>query len=371
MKRLAIITLSLLFILPSGFSFADVTKTACTSSFGKTEKQAKEELLVIAKRSAIGELFGEYIKSLSVVKDFSLQSDNIKSQSVGFVRVKGNPIYYQGKNLGEICVKINAYAKSEDFDKFKPKKLFKEVCIREGSIETIKKRAEEKAKLEALTDYDQSLKKYPTEQILPLLHEIKFLEEGFVKSIYCVKVSGTVYPIEIAELTTERFEPVIAKKEKEIEVIRPEKPGPIKPEEKPYVALQKVEANNFTFELKKCKRSGTNVTCDLLIINNNDEDIRVYIIGSHAAYGYSRIIDDLGNEYKANLAQIGKIKKRSRVSTTFVQGVPTKTVLYFEGVSSKPKKLSLLEVECSIGDSIIHRQNKNFRAQFRNIPLLK
>jgi len=138
------------------------------------------------------------------------------------------------------------------------------------------------------------------------------------------------------------------------------------PPEKPYIAMKKVEANNFTFELEKCKRSGTNVTCDLLITNNNDEDIEVNIIGSHAAYGYSRIIDDLGNEYKANLAKIGKNKNDSRVSTCFVQGVPTRAVLYFEGVSSELKYLSLLEVECA---TVINL--KHFRAQLRNVQLSK
>jgi len=33
--------------------------------------------------------------------------------------------------------------------------------------------------------------------------------------------------------------------------------------------MQKVETKSFTFELKECKRSGTTLTCDLLITNND------------------------------------------------------------------------------------------------------
>ena len=107
--------------------------------------------------------------------------------------------------MGEVCVKIDAYAKTEDFEKFKPKQLSKKTCLMEGDVKTIKVKAQEKAKLEILVDYDQSLKKYPPEKILPLLHEVKYSEGGFVPGtqVYCVRVAGTIYPIEIVSIKEE------------------------------------------------------------------------------------------------------------------------------------------------------------------------
>ena len=100
---------------------------------------------------------------------------------------------------------IDAYAKSEDFDKFKPKTLTKKVCVTEGDVKTIKKRAEEEAKLEALTDYDPMLINYSAERILPLLREVKYSEGAFVPgtATYCVEVSGIVYPFEFMALSKE------------------------------------------------------------------------------------------------------------------------------------------------------------------------
>ena len=216
MKKL----LTLLFVLSLSFTsvtFAQETiqKTYCMSSIGYKSDidDLKKELLNNAKRDAVNELFGELIKSFTKVENFKLTEDKIRASSAGFVRIKGNPAYCQGKNLGELCVKIEAYAKDEDFEKFKPKILTKKSCIAEGDVKTIKGRTEEKAKLEALIDYDQTLQKYPPKHILPLLHEIKFLESDFISStsVYCVKVRGLAYPIEIAALT-EASEPVIAKK---------------------------------------------------------------------------------------------------------------------------------------------------------------
>jgi len=165
----------------------------------------KKELLYNAKRGAVNEIFGEFITSFTKVEQFTLIEDKIRASSAGLIRIKGDPVYYQGENLGEVCVKIDAYAKKEDFEKFKPKQLSKKTCLMEGDVKTIKGKAQEKAKLEILVDYDQSLKKYPLEKVLPLLHEVKYSEGGFVPDtqVYCVRATGTIYPIEIVSIKGE------------------------------------------------------------------------------------------------------------------------------------------------------------------------
>jgi len=180
-----------------------VTKTECISAINKsTMHKAKDDVFTKAKKSAVSEIFGEYIKSNVKVENSILTNDTIISSSIGFIRIQGNPLYYQGKNLGEICVKINAFAGKEDFDKFLPKAIAKKTCIAEGDIKTIKKRAEEKAIIDALTDYNHSLSKLSKANLLPLMHEVTYSEEGFYgnNSVFCLKLEGVIYPIEIKSL---------------------------------------------------------------------------------------------------------------------------------------------------------------------------
>ncbi|MCP4105400.1 MAG: hypothetical protein GY749_07675 [Desulfobacteraceae bacterium] len=62
----------------------------------------------------------------------------------------------------------------------------------------LKEFAREQAIISALTDYDRKLKNH-NEELVTLLHQIKYLETGFVPETetYCVKLEGVVYPIEL------------------------------------------------------------------------------------------------------------------------------------------------------------------------------
>ncbi len=144
----------------------------------------------------------------------------------------------------------------------------------------------------------------------------------------------------------------------------PEKPKPEEPlPEKPSVELPKVEANNFIFELKECKMSGTNITCKLLITNNDqDRKLRIDGGGSFGTGGRSRIFDDSGNEYVAGSARLGR-KTGSSAMTELVSGVTTKGSVSFERVSPQAKMLAVLELRCADGG--------RFKVQFRNVPLSK
>jgi len=203
--------ISLLLVLlwfGSGAYAQEITKTYCASSVGYKGSidTLKKELLVHAKNEAVGELFGELINSITKVEEGVLTEDKIRAISTGFLRIKGDPTYYQGENLGEICVKITAYAKDEDFESFKPRKLTHKACVMKGDVATIEKKAEEKAVLEALNNFNGKLKEYPIEQVLPFLHEITFSEGGFVPGtpVYCVRASGVIFPVEILGFTQKK-----------------------------------------------------------------------------------------------------------------------------------------------------------------------
>ena len=180
-----------------------VTKSVCLSTLGKEEQALKQQLLSLAKRHAVAELFGERITSLSEVRNFTLTRDEIESQSSGFVRIEGDPEYY-GQGFGEGCVRIRAYVTAEDLARFEPQRISKKACEAEGEIRTIQKRTETKAKLEALLDYHAGLRDQPTERLLRLLHRVTYDERGFIPntSYYCVKATGIVYPLEIESLVS-------------------------------------------------------------------------------------------------------------------------------------------------------------------------
>jgi TolB-like protein len=122
--------------------------------------------------------------------------------------------------------------------------------------------------------------------------------------------------------------------------------------------VQKVEAENFTFELKEVKVTGGALTFEI-IVTNNDQDRDLYIYRRD-----SRIFDESGNEFSADQIQLGNRDSGGiYVKSLLVSGIPTKAKLSFPKVSEKAARLSLLELNCSA--------KEKFRVQFRDIPIPK
>ena len=181
-----------------------VTKEVCLTSFGmnwKTSEEAKTHLTTLAKREAVGELFGEVIRSISEVKDFVLTRDDIQAFSSGFIRVEGIPEFYNGKGFGELCVKINAYVTNEDIARFQPREVRRKVCIADPrlTIGEVRQTAERQARIQAVRDFEPRLEKVRDDIVLGLIHESRTESAGFISETetYCVMASGVVYPIEL------------------------------------------------------------------------------------------------------------------------------------------------------------------------------
>ncbi len=130
----------------------------------------------------------------------------------------------------------------------------------------------------------------------------------------------------------------------------------------------KVETNGFTFELVAVKRSGSNLTVEVLATNDdeNDRTLRLWVEGT-------RFLDEGGNEYGVSVkkTQLGNRSpstndsgnwKYSAIKNLLVSGVPIKAILGFENVSGKASRITLLEMNCDSGDN-------KFRAQLRDIPI--
>lgn len=119
---------------------------------------------------------------------------------------------------------------------------------------------------------------------------------------------------------------------------------------------QKVEAQFFTFDLHRCRLSGTTVACDLTI-TNNDKDRSVAI-----CYG-GVMFDETGNEYKMYSAQLANDEGRA-ARAFLISGVPTRAKVTFEKVSPNASRITLMSLRiCGV------QGGADFQLQYRNISL--
>ncbi len=111
--------LLLLFLTMTSSLMADRSVSAWASvnrenHANKSMESLRITLIERAKLDAASKLFGDFIKSQTIIKNGSLIKDLILAKRGGIVHIKGNPIFSNGENLGELQVKINAYATDKD-----------------------------------------------------------------------------------------------------------------------------------------------------------------------------------------------------------------------------------------------------------------
>jgi hypothetical protein len=123
-----------------------------------------------------------------------------------------------------------------------------------------------------------------------------------------------------------------------------------------------VKSNFFAFELQECRRSGSTVSCNL-VITNEDKD-RYFNISEYQTLMY----DDLGKESEPRSITVAGKTGYNRISL-LVSGVPTKAAVRFEGVSPEARSISLLTINCSAPKTSNGMGGDQFKIQFRNILL--
>ena len=130
--------------------------------------------------------------------------------------------------------------------------------------------------------------------------------------------------------------------------------------------VQKVETNDFVFELQGCNLSGQTVTC-YLVITNKAGDRNLGLSKSD-----SRMFDDFGKEYHPREAQIGDTDKENYLPW-LINDIPVKSFISFDGVSPRASKISLLNIVTikAVNIAGIDITKKDFNVQFRNIPITK
>ena len=142
-------------------------------------------------------------------------------------------------------------------------------------------------------------------------------------------------------------------KDKEVlalmKVVSPERKSQIGSGDSQNQELTKVVADDFTFELSGCRRSGNNVTCEFAVINNASEDRLLQLFGDnyHISTKSSRLIDANGNEYYPTGSRLGSAVGDTRqlwVRLSLVPQVPTRASLRFEGISAGVSSITLLRI---------------------------
>lgn len=203
----------------------ETTKISCIQQSNypnKTLDQQKQILIKQSKFEALGELYGHLLYSKSDIKNGNLTDETIKQRAIGNIRIKGNPSFYNGSNLGEICSNITAYITKKDIEKFKPKKVkLNNFCYNNPSTPTnqIKEKANYQAYKQSLVKYKPSLKNISDESSTKLIHGFEKSNEkfDFNTGVYCFDAVSTILPYELELFNTNKqYKNQIQEKEKKV-----------------------------------------------------------------------------------------------------------------------------------------------------------
>ena len=182
----------------------ETSKTSCIQQSlypNKTLDQQKKILIEKAKQESLEELYGTLISSSIDIENGKMKRDQIRSRAVGAVRVSGNPSFYNGKNLGEICTDVKVYITQKDLEKYSPKKVsLTHYCFNDPSVamKDIKKEAKYGAYKEIISQYKPSMK-ITGKEAEKFIHGFTISNDqfDFDTASYCFNAVGTILPYEL------------------------------------------------------------------------------------------------------------------------------------------------------------------------------
>lgn len=203
--KLIYIILLLLSTLFADNIYKTTTKNSCIQQSvhcGKSLAQQKKLLIEQAKQESLEELYGTLIFSKTDLKNGKITNNEVRSRAVGSVRVQGDPKFYNGKNLGEICTEVKSYITYKDIKKYTPKEVkLKRFCYNNpnAKIADIKTNANYDAYKKVITQYKPTLKNISNQNAAKLIHGFKKSNEdlsNIAMGLYCFDAVATVLPYE-------------------------------------------------------------------------------------------------------------------------------------------------------------------------------
>ena len=191
--------LILCFILGSSL-FADkvVSKSVTINQLlypNKTYVELKEIALQKAKLEAAKEIFGEFLLSETVMLNGQIINDIVKEKSGGVIHIKGEPLYENTKQTGELKVSITAYATDEELSYVSPHVIsMKDFTYSNDSIpiKELKMRAEDAFIVAAIATKKPSIKNADVAQARKLALSVKITQFKFDEKTFTYTLSGDV-----------------------------------------------------------------------------------------------------------------------------------------------------------------------------------
>ena len=166
------------------------------------QDQLKMILMEQVKREAVEELFGTTLKSDTMIVDGKLVSDKVKQVAIGSVRIKGEPIFYNGKNFGEVCTKAEAYVTEADFAKYQPQVVkIQNFCYNSPNtpLNLLKSEAEFAAYKKAIAKFKPEMKNIANEQAASYMHGFEKSNEklDMQTGVLCMDFWAKLFPYEL------------------------------------------------------------------------------------------------------------------------------------------------------------------------------
>jgi TolB-like protein len=126
-------------------------------------------------------------------------------------------------------------------------------------------------------------------------------------------------------------------------------------------SLQKTVAG-ISFQLLGCKAADGGVSCDLILTNVGQEDIR-FFLNLRNGDSSSVLIDDQSNEYRSSGGSLGLLSTDDRwaLENTLVPGISLKASVRFAGIPDTVSGIRLLRISAANG----------VKADFRDLPLTR
>jgi len=149
-----------------------VTKTSFINQANYANKSMDEIKLILLKKVKIdiaSEIFGDFIKSETDIENGKMIRNLIISEKNGLVRVKGEPLYANGENFGDIQVTLTAYATDKDIKNMSIQKIDVTKFVYTNpkmALKDIKRAAEDAFLVYALSSKKPTLQNNPNKKEL-------------------------------------------------------------------------------------------------------------------------------------------------------------------------------------------------------------
>jgi len=192
------------------------TKKACIlqSEYpNKNQNQLKKILVDKIKANSVEELYGTMIYNSTILKNGKITDNETRSKIVGTVRIKGNPIFFNGDNFGEICAEVTTYITPKDIQKFTPKTIkFNDICMVDDkvSLNNLKQKVKNKAYKNIVTSYNLKLQNISANKAKSLIHKFIIKNEKFDVNTgaYCISGKATILPYELEMIDSKNIKEV-------------------------------------------------------------------------------------------------------------------------------------------------------------------